>query len=78
MNKFSGRLTTLLIDSLVYPFCVILCGLLTIHGKMDTQTFIAVLGGYALLVKETRQDYFERKDRDLITKPNGGKDEKVP
>lgn len=56
----SGRFITLFIDSIVYPGAVGVCGYLTIQGKMQADTFIAVLGGYALLVKETRTRYFDR------------------
>lgn len=63
-NKLiSGRLITLVIDSIIYPTCVIVCGILCVKGKIQTETFIAVLGGYALLVKETRKSYFDRTDR---------------
>jgi len=58
-----GRLTTLTIDSIVYPACVVICGALAMMKLLEVETFIAVLGGYALLVKETRKDYFNRDDR---------------
>ena len=63
MPAVSGRFITLLIDSVIYPTCVVLCGYLCVIGKITSETFIAVLGGYALLVKETRQNYFQRTDR---------------
>lgn len=73
-NKLiSGRLITLVIDSIIYPACVVVCGILCVNGKLATETFIAVLGGYALLVKETRKSYFDRTDR----KTQGGTNEKV-
>lgn len=58
-----GRLTTLTIDSIIYPACVVICGILAVMKLLQVETFIAVLGGYALLVKETRQAYFDRTDR---------------
>lgn len=58
-----GRFITLLIDSIVYPGAVVICGYLAVKGKLDTATFIAVLGGYALLVKETRLSYFNRGEK---------------
>jgi hypothetical protein len=55
-------------------FTDFLCGIekvakedLKMH-KLTTETFIAVLGGYALLVKETRKAYFDREDRNTPTK----------
>ncbi len=59
----SGRFIAVVLDTLVYPGAVILCGYLTHTGKVDAATFIAVLGTYALLVKETRLKYFDRTDR---------------
>lgn len=59
----SGRFTMLIIDSFVYPSCVVMCGILCIQGKIDAATFIAIMGAYALLVKETREKYFARTDR---------------
>lgn len=64
MNKlWSARFWTLMLDSTIYPGCVILSGVLAVQGKIQVETFIAILGGYALLVKETRQKYFDRDDR---------------
>lgn len=60
---FSGRFIAVVLDTIVFPGCVILCGYLTHTGKVEPETFIAVLGGYALLVKETRLKYFDRTDR---------------
>ena len=59
----SGRFIAVTLDTIVFPGCVILCGYLTHTGKVEAETFIAVLGGYALLVKETRLKYFDRTDR---------------
>lgn len=59
----SGRFIAVVLDTIVFPGCVILCGYLTHQKIVEPETFIAVLGGYALLVKETRLKYFERTDR---------------
>lgn len=64
---FSGRFIAVVLDTIVFPGCVILCGYLTHTGKIEPETFIAVLGGYALLVKETRLKYFDRSDREKPT-----------
>ena len=80
MNSFwskvtGGRYVIVIMDTFIYPSCVVLCGVLAVLGKLQTETFIAVLGAYALLVKETRQSYFNRMDR----KPeNGGNGTSVP
>lgn len=60
---FSARFLAVVLDSIVYPGTVVLCGYLTHQKIVEPETFIAVIGGYALLVKETRLKYFDRTDR---------------
>jgi hypothetical protein len=74
-KAFSGRFIAIVLDSIIFPGAVILCGYLTHQKLVEPETFIAVLGGYALLVKETRLKYFDRTDRDQTKEEN--KDEKV-
>lgn len=74
-KAFSGRFIAIVLDSIIFPGAVILCGYLTHQKLVEPETFIAVLGGYALLVKETRLKYFERTDRDQTKEES--KDEKV-
>lgn len=73
-TKFlSGRFLAVTLDTIIYPGCVVLCGYL-VHSKiLEPETFIAVIGGYALLVKETRLKYFDRTDRNEPTKTTEGK-----
>ncbi len=59
----SARFLAVTLDTIIYPGCVVLCGYLTHLKVIEPETFIAVLGAYALLVKETRLKYFDRTDR---------------
>src|SRR3990167_2744283 len=74
-KAFSGRFIAIVLDSIIFPGAIILCGYLTHQKLVEPETFIAVLGGYALLVKETRLKYFDRTDRDQTKEEN--KDEKI-
>lgn len=72
----SGKFLAVTFDTIGYFAGVVICGYLTIKGKVDESVFIAVLGSYGLLVQKTRESYFGMKIEKPETK-NGEKDEKI-
>lgn len=70
-KSVSARFVMAVGFSLTYCFIMIACVLLTGLKILTAQTFIALLGGFALIVREIVNDYFERKDRIKKEEQNG-------
>jgi hypothetical protein len=46
-------------------YCIVMlgCTLALFFAKLQVETYIALIGGFALVVKEIANDYFDRNDR---------------
>lgn len=72
----SGKFLAITFDTVGYTAGVVITGVLAYKKIIDPAVFIAVLGTYALLVKETRISYFGmNKDKQ---EQNGGSNVESP
>ena len=65
----SARFLMAILFSVTYCIIMIACTIALLKKIITVETYIALLGAFALVVREIVSDYFERKDR---KQENGG------
>ena len=58
-----ARYIMTILFSATYCIVVLLSGVALLMGKLNVETFVAVLGAFALVVREIASSYFDRTDR---------------
>lgn len=69
VDKFlSARFLMAIGFSVTYCLIMLLCSIALLYKILTVETYVALIGAFALIVREIVSDYFERKDR----KPENG------
>ena len=61
--ELSARKFMAMLFSSTYCIVILLCSVALLKKIITVETYVALLGAFALVVREIVSDYFERKDR---------------
>ncbi|CAK0754900.1 hypothetical protein CCP1ISM_50014 [Azospirillaceae bacterium] len=63
LKNLSARFIMAVGFSLTYCLIMVACTKLVADKTINVETYVALIGAFALIVREIVNDYFERKDR---------------
>jgi hypothetical protein len=64
-KEMSARKVMAIMFSVTYCLVILTCTMLLWKKIITVETYVALVGAFALMVREIVNDYFERKDRTL-------------